>query len=133
MMSVRYKTCLLIDDNYIDNFVTSKILESGNYAENIVILQSPEDAIESLRTGIVKPDIIFLDVRMPNMSGFEFLEVYDEIDIENKKDIKIFMLSSSLDPTDIKKALVNKYVTQFISKPVTHKALEDLFSHDLSC
>jgi len=132
-MSVRYKTCLLIDDNYIDNFVTSKILESGNYAENIVILQSPEDAIESLRTGIVKPDIIFLDVRMPNMSGFEFLEVYDEIDIENKKDIKIFMLSSSLDPTDIKKALVNKYVTQFISKPVTHKALEDLFSHDLSC
>jgi len=133
LMSVRYKTCLLIDDNYIDNFVTSKILESGNYAENIVILQSPEDAIESLRTGIVKPDIIFLDVRMPNMSGFEFLEVYDEIDIENKKDIKIFMLSSSLDPTDIKKALVNKYVTQFISKPVTHKALEDLFSHDLSC
>lgn len=132
-MSVRYKTCLLIDDNYIDNFVTSKILEAGNYAENIVIRQSPDDAIESLRAGAVKPDIIFLDVRMPEMSGFEFLEVYDTIDIENKKDIKIYMLSSSLDPTDIKRALINQYVTQFISKPVTHKALEDLFADDLSC
>jgi len=132
-MSVRYKTCLLIDDNYIDNFVTSKILAAGNYAENIVIRQSPEEAIESLKIGAVKPDIIFLDVRMPEMSGFEFLEVYDTIAIENKNNIKIYMLSSSLDPTDIKKALVNQYVTQFISKPITHKALEELFADDLSC
>jgi CheY-like chemotaxis protein len=125
-MSVLYKTCLLIDDNYIDNFVTSRILESGNFAENIIIRQSPADAIESLRNGTVKPDVIFLDIRMPMMSGFEFLEEYDQLDIENKKDIKIYMLSSSLDPTDISKSLLNKYITQFIHKPITHKALEEL-------
>jgi CheY-like chemotaxis protein len=132
-MSARYKTCLLIDDNYIDNFVTSKILESGNFADNIIIIQSPEEAIESLRIGAVKPDFIFLDIRMPEMSGFEFLDEYEKISIDNKDAIKIYMLSSSLDPTDIKRSLVNKYVCQFIHKPVTHKALEEIFSHDLSC
>ena len=65
----RFKTCLLIDDNYIDNFVTRKILESGNFVENIVVRQSPGDAIEALRIGAVTPDVIFLDIRMPMMTG----------------------------------------------------------------
>ena len=132
-MSNRFKTCLLIDDNYIDNFVTTKMLESNNFAGEIIASQSPEDAIEALRIGTIKPDVIFLDIRMPEMSGFEFLEEYDKISIENKADVKIFMLSSSLDPRDIKNSLVNKHVTQFIHKPVTTKALDEMFSHDLSC
>jgi hypothetical protein len=44
-----YKTCLLIDDNYIDNFVTRKVLESSNFAETIIVRQSPTEAIDSLR------------------------------------------------------------------------------------
>lgn len=131
-MPVRYKTCLLIDDNYIDNFVTSKILESGNFAENVVVRQSPDDAIDSLRTGTIRPDAIFLDIRMPMMSGFEFLEEYDRLKIENKEDIKIFMLSSSLDPTDIKKSLINKHVSHFLHKPISHKALEEIFANEVS-
>ena len=124
-MAICFKTCLLIDDNYIDNFVTRKILEAGNFTENIVVVRSAGDAIKSLSEGLVKPDAIFLDVRMPMMSGFEFLEEYDKIDID-KKDIKIFMLSSSLDPLDLRKSSDNKYITQFIHKPLTQKALEEL-------
>jgi CheY-like chemotaxis protein len=124
-MAVCFKTCLLIDDNYIDNFVTRKILEGSNFAENIIVVRSATDAINSLRDGSIKPDVIFLDVRMPLMGGFEFLEEYDKIDID-KKDIKIFMLSSSLDPLDMRKSSDNKYITQFIHKPLTQKALEEL-------
>jgi CheY-like chemotaxis protein len=121
-----YKTCLLIDDNYIDNFVTRRILEGGNFAEKVVVLQSANDAINSLRAGAVKPDVIFLDIRMPVMGGFEFLQEYDKLEIDNKQAIKIFMLSSSLDPTDLKKSSNNKYITQFIHKPITQKTLDDI-------
>jgi CheY-like chemotaxis protein len=121
-----YKTCLLIDDNYIDNFVTRRILEGGNFAEEVIVSQSAADAIDSLRAGSVKPDVIFLDIRMPVMGGFEFLQEYDKLEIDGKKAIKIFMLSSSLDPTDLKKSSNNKYITQFIHKPITQKILDDI-------
>jgi len=124
-MAICFKTCLLIDDNYIDNFVTRKILEVSNFAETIIVVRSATEAIDSLRNGTVKPDVIFLDIRMPLMSGFEFLEAYDKIDMD-KTNIKIFMLSSSLDPLDIRKSLDNKYITQFIHKPLTQKAIEEL-------
>jgi CheY-like chemotaxis protein len=116
---------LLIDDNYIDNFVTSKLLSNSNFAQNIVVRQSPAEAIESLRDGTVKPDVIFLDLRMPVMNGFEFLQEFEKLSID-KDNIKIFMLSSSLDPVDIKRSFDNKYVTQFIHKPLTKKVLEEL-------
>ncbi|HJP63260.1 MAG TPA: response regulator [Mucilaginibacter sp.] len=125
-MSNHYKTCFLIDDNYIDNFVTRRILESSNFAETVIVSQSATEAIESLRSGKVVPDVIFLDIRMPQMGGFEFLQEYDKIDIENKNGIKIFMLSSSLDPTDLKKSVNNKYITNFIHKPLTQKALDEI-------
>ncbi len=124
-MTGSYNTCLLIDDNYIDNFVTRKLLESSNFAQNIIVMPSSSEAINSLRDGLVKPDVIFLDLRMPIMNGFEFLQAFEKLNIE-KDAIKIFMLSSSLDPTDIKQSFDNKHVTQFIHKPLTKKILEEL-------
>jgi CheY-like chemotaxis protein len=124
-MTAPYHTCLIIDDNYIDNFVTRKLLENSKFAENVIVSESPEGSIESLRNGSVKPDVIFLDIRMPVMSGFEFLDAYDKLTIDKSK-TKIFLLSSSFDPTDIKRASDNKYITQFIHKPLTHKILEEL-------
>ncbi|SEN27113.1 CheY chemotaxis protein or a CheY-like REC (receiver) domain [Mucilaginibacter gossypiicola] len=124
-MTTPFKTCLLIDDNYIDNFITRRVLESSNFAEKIIVRQSPMEAIESLRDGSVDPDVIFLDIRMPLMSGFEFLQEYDGLEIA-KKGIKIYMLSSSLDPTDMKQSSDNKHITQFIHKPLTVKALEEI-------
>jgi CheY-like chemotaxis protein len=124
-MAACFKTCLLIDDNYIDNFVTRKIIEGSNFVESITVVRSATEAITALQNGTIKPDVIFLDVRMPLMGGFEFLEEYEKIDIE-KEGIKIFMLSSSLDPLDMRKSTDNKYITQFIHKPLTQKALEEL-------
>jgi len=125
-MDTGYKTCLLIDDNYIDNFVTRRILESSNFADQIFVQQSATDAIEAIRDGLIKPDVIFLDLRMPLMNGFEFLQEYDKLTDHDKTSTKIFMLSSSLDPVDVKRSGQNKYITQFIHKPLTQKILEEL-------
>jgi len=124
-MGDTYKTCLLIDDNYIDNFVTSKLLESCKFADSVVVHQSSADAIVALRDGTVAPDVIFLDLRMPVMDGFEFMQEYEKLDIA-RQGVKVFMLSSSLDPTDLRKSLANKYITQFIHKPLTKKVLEEI-------
>src|SRR3954471_3023297 len=124
-MTESYNTCLLIDDNYIDNIVTRKLLENSRFAKNIVISESPDDAVEWLRDGSVKPDVIFLDIRMPTMDGFEFLELYDKLAID-KNNTRIYLLSSSLDPADIKRSSNNKYITQFLHKPLTQKILEEI-------
>jgi CheY-like chemotaxis protein len=123
--SACYSTCLVIDDNYIDNLVTRRLLEMCNFAENIILTEYPLEAIESLRNGTVVPDVIFLDIRMPVMDGFQFLEEFDKLDI-NKKNIKIYLLSSSLDPADMQRSSDNQYITQLIHKPLTKQILEGI-------
>ena len=120
-----YSTCLVIDDNYIDNLVTRRLLEICNFAKNIILTESPNDAIESLRNGTVVPDIIFLDIRMPLMDGFEFMQEFEKLDI-SKNNIKIYLLSSSLDPADIQRSSENGYITQLIHKPLTRQILEGI-------
>ena len=120
-----YSTCLVIDDNYIDNLVTRRLLEICNFAKNIILTESPEDAIESLRNGTVVPDVIFLDIRMPLMDGFEFMKEFEKLDI-SKKNIKIYLLSSSLDPADVQRSSDNGYITQLIHKPLTRQILEGI-------
>ena len=125
IIPIMYHTCLLIDNNYIDNFINSRLLKRSNFAENIIASQDPREVIKSLRDGIIKPDIIFLDVDMPLMDGFEFLKEYDKIDMD-KEFIKIVLLTSSIDPADIKRAEKNKYITKLVTKPLTDKVIEKL-------
>ena len=120
-----YSTCLVIDDNYIDNLVTRRLLEICNFAKNIILTESSIDAIESLHNGTVVPDVIFLDIRMPIMDGFEFMQEFEKLDI-SKKNIKIYLLSSSLDPADVQRSSDNGYITQLIHKPLTRQILEGI-------
>jgi len=69
--------------------------------------------------------VIFLDISMPLLNGFEFLEEYGKLNI-NKNGVKIFMLTSSLDPSDEKRASENKYLTSYIQKPLTMQVLDKL-------
>lgn len=122
----RYKTCLLIDDNFIDNLINRKILQNVNFAEKIIVSESALEAIDYLRDQVYKPNVIFLDIRMPVMNGFEFLDAFDKLDEEIKAGIKIFMLSSSYDPSDYSNSHNSKYVLQYIHKPLSQKILENI-------
>lgn len=130
MNAYRYKNVLLIDDNHIDNLINRKILDNANYAETIKVIDSPEEAFEfvrnSLATGNDVPEVIFLDLRMPIMNGFEFLKSLVELPDLQPNLIKIFVLSSSLDPKDIKRIKENHLVSKFIGKPLTNQILEEI-------
>lgn len=130
MDTFKYKNVLLIDDSYIDNLINRKILDNNNYAETVMVIDSPQEAFEfvrnSLQTGHNIPEVIFLDLRMPLMNGFEFLNALVELPDLKPDLIKIFVLTSSLDPKDIKKIKENKLVSKFIGKPLTNQVLEEI-------
>ncbi len=130
METYKHKTALLIDDSYIDNLINRKILENNNYAENITVIDFPKVAIEYVKESILSgentPSVIFLDLRMPEMSGFEFLKALENIPELKPDQIKIYVLSSSLDPSDMKRIRENKLVAKFIGKPLTSHALADI-------
>ncbi|PRY53658.1 CheY-like chemotaxis protein [Arcticibacter pallidicorallinus] len=129
MDNFKYKSVLLIDDSYVDNLINSKIIESLHFADEVKIINSPFEAINYLkdaaRTGEL-PDIIFLDIRMPAMNGFEFMNKLEPIKHLLPSNLKIYMLSSSLDPSDLRKVKENNLVTNFIGKPLTARALEEI-------
>lgn len=129
MDNFKYKSVLLIDDSYVDNLINSKIIQSLHFADEVKIINSPFEAINYLKdaaqTGQL-PDIIFLDIRMPAMNGFEFMNKLEPIKHLLPSNLKIYMLSSSLDPSDLKKVKENNLVTNFIGKPLTARALEEI-------
>lgn len=130
MNGFKYKNVLLVDDNHIDNLINRKILGNANYAEKITVIDSPGEAFEfvrnSLVTGTDMPEVIFLDLRMPVMNGFEFLNSLIKLPNIKPGLIKIFVLSSSLDPKDIKRIKENNLVSKFIGKPLTKQILEEI-------
>ncbi|MBP9792409.1 MAG: response regulator [Flavobacterium sp.] len=113
-------TFLLVDDNVIDQLVTSKLLKKILDIPEINIVNNGKEGIQWLTNFhnlIDKQLIILLDIRMPEMDGFEFLLEYEKLPEETKKRTQIYMLSSTLDHNDIQKAKNNKHVKKLLSKP----------------
>jgi len=130
MKESKYKSVLLVDDSYIDTLINRKIMENSGFAEQITVLHSPGEAICFLEKYLSEkqgiPDAIFLDIRMPEMSGFDFLQKLYLLDGFRESKIKIYILSSSLDPRDLRRTEESALVKKFISKPLTNKVLQEI-------
>lgn len=128
--SYKYGTVLLVDDNHIDNLIARKTLLSAYFAKKVLLMSSAQEAISSIRESVILkkeiPEVLFLDIRMPEMDGFNLLEELSLIDGLVTDDIKVYMLSSSVDPEHHTILRQNKMVTKFIGKPLTLESLETI-------
>jgi len=122
---------LLIDDDKINNFLNKSVIgkhcgEECHVSEFI----NPEEAYDFIKSCTLdnnenKPDVIFLDINMPELSGFELLEKMKEENV-CLPETRIYILSSSLDPNDIERSKSFESVTDFISKPLDKLKIEQI-------
>ena len=121
------KTAWLIDDNEMCNFITAHTLKSNGFCSETRSFTNAQDALKELEASLEKgvfPDFIFLDINMPILDGWGFLENYRKFPKEVKEDCTLYILSSSIDEEDAKRANINEEVRDFIAKPFNKAHLE---------
>ena len=126
-MRKKLKSILLVDDDEDDNFYHQMVIEDMNITENIQVARNGIQALELLNDEEnTPPELIFLDINMPRMNGWEFLEEYTQLEMSKKAKV-VAMLTTSQNPLDLKKAEQFASVKCFNSKPLTEKMLESIF------
>ena len=126
---------MLIDDNEIDNLINQKMIEAASITQHIYTHTGARSAIEFLRNvekleasiaDQILPNVIFLDIDMPLMDGFQFLDEFERLHETTKNKCKIVMLTSSINPQDVNKSKEYAYVKKYINKPLSQENLEKL-------
>jgi len=125
---------LLIDDSEPTNVFNKYIIGKANVCNHVKVAIDGEGALDYLKKSgqpgqeneYPKPDLLLLDINMPRMTGFEFLEEYRKLDNNLKSKVLIILLTTSLNPDDQKRALGYKEVSGFQTKPLTAKIITDM-------
>jgi response regulator RpfG family c-di-GMP phosphodiesterase len=122
------KRFIIIDDDPFSNKICSMLIKSVFGEMDIQTFTIPETGFEYVQEEYASEDhahktVMLLDINMPTMSGWEFLEQYENLDKKIKEQLRIFILSSSVDQQDIYKAQEHRYVVDFISKPISRDVL----------
>lgn len=130
MSTIKYPLVMLVDDNELDNFINKKLVEADSFSAASTIHTSAQSALAYLKSKAGSaseiPDLIFLDIMMPEMDGFGFLDEFDKLPDEVKSKSKIVMLSTSDSFKDLNRANQNKYVKRFLNKPLNAQILAAL-------
>lgn len=130
----KYKQVMLLDDNELDNFINEKVIEASQFAEKVYITSSGKSALEFLNnlatTGQVAdsiyPEAIFIDINMPMMDGFQFINNLKQLQKGKVKDCKLVILTSSIYPEDKTKAMEISEDLVFLNKPLTSEMLASI-------
>lgn len=120
-MNAFFKSALVVDDDRIFVFGISRLMEMTNFCDDIIVCQHGKEALDYLMSIADEgklPDVILLDINMPVLDGWQFLDEFLKIRSRWKKEITIYMVSSSVSKGDIEKAKSYDVIRDYLIKPV---------------
>jgi CheY-like chemotaxis protein len=134
-MKQKLMCILFIDDDEPTNFLNKLLVEEMGCAEYVQVVTSGPEALEYLtgtgsfrNNGHPRPDLIFLDINMPGMDGWEFLQHYEKLPSNQKANIVMVMLTTSLNPDDEKAAQQNSVISGFENKPLQPAVIKKILN-----
>lgn len=123
---------IMIDDNPMEHLVMQKMFDRYELFHDAAHATEGQVIIDFLRENSQNtaelPDLIFLDLNMPCFNGFDFLEQFERLYFSFKKTISIYIISSSIDENDKRRALYYPFVREFLTKPIKKDKLEHLYA-----
>jgi CheY-like chemotaxis protein len=130
----KYQNAMLIDDNELDNFINEKTLEANYFAHKIYIATSAKSALEFVNNLIIMgaehrsafPEVLFVDINMPMMDGFQFIEHFKKITEKSSINPRLVILTSSVYHEDRQKAQRISEKIVVLNKPLTADMLAEL-------
>ena len=127
---------ILIDDDPMNNLICKLTIEMTLGQTDVKAFINPESGLEYIQSYFSDANndtsaLVLLDINMPIMSGWEFLEMFDNLSFEIKDRVKICILSSSIDERDKERSYANKNVLDFLVKPLTDKDIQRITTMEL--
>jgi CheY-like chemotaxis protein len=130
------KKLLFVDDSPLDHFILKRILNNYNLDYEVNCTADGEEVLEFLKQNrlnkLILPDIILLDLYMPRLDGWVFLEKMQQVYPHLSKPLKLYVLSSSINPRDIQWVKKFSFVQSFIFKPITKEVLDRLIGEEVT-
>lgn len=131
-MTKKMPIIALVDDDKVFQLTASRTIQGSKLSDKILQFENGEEALHFLRENAGDsdslPDYIFLDINMPFVDGWMFLEDYSHLKTNLPKPILIYMVSSSIDPRDVDRARQNSDVREYIIKPVSREKFIELLN-----
>jgi len=126
----KVRNACIIDDDDIFRFIMKKHIINQDLAENILCFENGKEAIKYILDHRLEedklPDVMFLEINMPIMDGWDFVSAYNEAKKKIVKDATIFMISSSVDDRDISRAKDSEVITEYVTKPLDKQKIKEL-------